>query len=274
MTNPPSPLLAPPVPLALDGHRLHLWHAAVDSQLPDARAARYRALLTPAEAAQHLRFYFDKDQRRYLVTRALVRDVLSRYVPAIAPDAWRFEPNAWGCPKVVNDNVAAQQLRFNLSHASTAVVLAVSFGREVGVDIESTQRKAPLDVADQYFSRDESAQLRALPLADQALRFWELWTLKESYIKARGMGLSIPLDQFSFQLDSPGRVTLALAPGLDDRADRWQCWQLRPDDEHLVAVCVERHPEGQAQELQLESRRIVPLEHDAPIFPVVSRRPL
>ena len=76
---------------------------------------------------------------------------------------------------------------------------------------------APLDIARQYFSPDEAATLFALSTEFQSRRFFDLWTLKESYLKARKRGLSIPLDQFGFELDDPGRVTLHLQPGLGDR---------------------------------------------------------
>jgi hypothetical protein len=100
-------------------------------------------------------------------------------------------------------------------------------------------------------------QRLSLPL--RTMRFWELWTLKESYIKARGMGLWIPLDEFAFDLDEPRRIAIEFAPGFDDRPSRWQFRQMRLTAHHLLALCVEsRAADGEAW-VGLSLRETVPL---------------
>ena len=182
-------------------------------------AARWHALLTADEAAQHARFFFEKDRHRYLVTRALVRDELSRYA-AVEPHAWRFRSDAWGKPHVVDPPAPVDPLAFNNTHTDGLVAVGVTRDRALGIDAECMRRDAPVAIAERYFSRAESRALRRLPQGAQPLRFWELWTLKESYIKARGLGLSIPLDRFGFDLDAAGTVALSFAPGFDDVAGR------------------------------------------------------
>jgi phosphopantetheinyl transferase len=85
---------------------------------------------------------------------------------------------------------------------------------------------APLDIADHYFSAVESAALTALEPSWRHLRFFEYWTLKESYIKARGMGLSIPLDKFTFSYPCDCGVVLSVDAEFGDHPDRWAFWQL------------------------------------------------
>jgi 4'-phosphopantetheinyl transferase len=223
--------------------QIHLWYSRVPAEIDAALAARYRALLTPEEAAQLARFYFERDQRRYLLTRALVRTVLSRYAP-VEPGEWRFEPTTHGRPVITNPHPLARRLSFNISHTSTAVVLAVTTGRDIGVDIECTDRDAPLEVADRFFSPSEAAALRQLPKPAQPHRFWELWTFKESYIKARGLGLSLPLDTFSFHFEREGEVRLSIDETLNDSPARWALWQLRLDTDHLLALCAQCLPAG------------------------------
>jgi 4'-phosphopantetheinyl transferase len=247
---------------------VQLWHARVPPQDDPALASRHMALLTPEERAQHTRFMFEKDRRRYLLTRALVRTVLSRYAP-VAPEDWRFQANAHGRPAIANDDALARRLCFNLSHTDALVVLAVTAGREIGIDVESTQRHAPLEVADRFFSPQESAALRRLPAGDQPARFWELWTFKESYIKARGMGLAIPLDRFSFALDAPGDLSIAFEPGFDDTPARWQFRQFRLHGEFLVGVCAGTSPPG---DLHFSATEVVPLHADTPSACVFTRR--
>lgn len=225
-------------PFVLRPHQVHIWQATLPQ--PDAQALHdAMGLLSLSERVQHGRFHFEKDRRCYLVTRWMVRTVLSRYVPTIAPVDWTFVPGPYGRPQITNPQPAAQALRFNLSHCDGLVVLAVTTGREVGIDTENTSRHAPLEVADHFFSPHEAQALRSLPLDEQALRFWELWTLKESYIKARGMGVSLPLAQFSIDLGTPGRVAIAF-DGIADDPAAWQLWHYRAGLHHRVALSLQR----------------------------------
>src|SRR5690606_16766306 len=108
------------------------------------------------------------------------------------------------------------------------------------VDVENVRRRAPLDVADTFFAPAEVAALRALPLEQQPQRFFEYWTLKESYIKARGLGLLIPLDQFAFHLEDDRLPRIEIDPRQQDDPAVCQFAHVRPTDEHLVALCVRR----------------------------------
>jgi len=229
--------------LQIDSRQVHLWHLYVpDQDVPAHEEAM--ALLTPEEREKHGRFHFARDRRRYLMTRWLIRSLLSRYAP-IAPRDWRFETNAYGRPRIANALPQAKRLRFNISHSASLIVVALTVEREVGVDVEHTARAAPLEIAQQFFSADEAQALRQLPAELQPSRFWDLWTLKESYIKARGMGLSLPLDRFSFSFEGAHEVAVGFEDGLDDSAARWRFWQLQPDNAHAVALCLECvQPEG------------------------------
>ncbi|KQX30088.1 4'-phosphopantetheinyl transferase family protein [Variovorax sp. Root434] len=224
--------------LQIDSRQVHLWHLYVPEQ-DDPAHEEGMALLTPEEREKHGRFHFARDRRRYLMTRWLIRSLLSRYAP-IAPRDWRFETNAYGRPRIANALPQAQRLRFNISHSASLIVVALTVEREVGVDVEHTARAAPLEVAQQFFSAHEAQALQQLPAELQPSRFWDLWTLKESYIKARGMGLSLPLDRFSFGFEGAHEVAIGFEDDLDDSAARWQFWQLQPDNAHAVALCLER----------------------------------
>src|SRR5216684_5956576 len=121
------------IPLATD--EIHLWLAFYDEVAEDLHPV-YRDILSAEERVQEPRFYFAKDRRRYLVTRALVRTVLSRYL-AVDPRAWSFSKNAYGRPQAANDEARAASLTFNISHTHSLIVLGVSKGRELGVDVEN-----------------------------------------------------------------------------------------------------------------------------------------
>jgi 4'-phosphopantetheinyl transferase len=221
-------------PLPADGVDLWLADPAVCRQVSLRRA--YEALLNENERAQHRRFVFEADRDRYLLTRVLVRTVLAEYT-GVAPTSLVFETNAWGKPALRG---AEAHLSFNVSHATNGpVVLAVSSTQLLGVDLEDTRRAAPLGVADRFFSPIERAALFALPPTERPLRFWTLWTLKESFVKALGMGLHQPLDSFVFDLGltSEERDIGFTAPA-GTAPCRWWFGSCRASPEHLLALCI------------------------------------
>jgi 4'-phosphopantetheinyl transferase len=119
------------------------------------------------------------------------------------------------------------------------VVLAVTRQTEVGVDVECITRDTMCaDVAERYFSPREVEELCSLLRNERTQRFYDLWTLKEAYIKARGMGLSLPLDGFSFQFPAPDSIDIAFGPEIRDEAANWNFWLFRPGDQHHVALAV------------------------------------
>jgi 4'-phosphopantetheinyl transferase len=181
-----------------------------------------RSILSTDEQAQLDRIAVASRRREYLAAHALVRTTLSRYAD-VEPAAWTFRENAWGRPEVVG-----HALRFSLSHTDGLVAVAVTHDRDVGIDVEALDRRpATPELADHFFAPVEAAAVRAQPE-----RFLEYWTLKEAYVKARGMGMAIPLDQFWF--DGPELALTAVD------AERWRFERFRPTANHALAVCVER----------------------------------
>lgn len=226
-----------------------LWCTFFDEIDDEGLLAEYRGILSDDERQQETRFRFQRDRRRYLVTRALLRTVLSRYAP-VAPEDWDFRANAYGRPHAVNQEAQNSQLTFNLSHTNHLIALGVAHDRMIGVDTENCRlERVSLDMANRFFAAEEVANLRALPEECQRERFYEFWTLKESYIKARGLGLSIPLDSFCFDLSRQHRISLSTRSDQRDSPVNWQFWQYRLAPDYLVAVCAERQtgPAGTPQ---------------------------
>jgi 4'-phosphopantetheinyl transferase len=244
---------------------VHLWYALDGAIADPALLARYRALLDATERKRCDAFVFPHHRHSYLVAHALVRTVLSRYAD-VSPEAWRFSTNAYGRPEILAGAIDPNGRRFNLSHTDGMSVCAVATGDDVGCDAEDVARPGnPVHVADSYFSSSEVAALRALPEGARRARFFAYWTLKEAYIKARGVGLSLPLDRFSMVLDEPARpIGIAFDAGFDDDPARWSFAQLRPTPRHVVA-CAVRRPAA-----TVTLRPVVPLV-DAPPSAAVTR---
>jgi 4'-phosphopantetheinyl transferase len=201
----------------------------------------HEGILSPDEKERLARFRFAKDRRLALASRALVRRSLSRCVD-VPPEAWRFDLNPHGRPEIIAP-ATVPKLRFNASNTHGLVVCAVVWERDIGVDAEGIPPVAPLDVADTHFAPVERVALRALAPADQARRFAEIWTLKEAYIKARGLGLSLALDGFAFHLTPGESPRLTIDVRLSDDAPSWQLALFTPTPEHCAALCVRRGAE-------------------------------
>lgn len=231
-----------------------VWVAASTSL--DARdLARMATLLTPEETARGARYVRPQDRASFVLTRALVRTTLSRYGP-VAPRDWRFVTNAHDCPFVAEAQAGSPVLRFNISHTNGLVALAVARGHRVGVDVEAVTRPVLEDIPERHFAPDEVRDLRALPAAEQPLVFFDYWTLKEAYIKARGLGLALPLDQFAFALATGSPPAIRFAAGFDDDPTRWQFWQAWPTPTHRLSLAIERD----GADLPVALRQVAPAQ--------------
>lgn len=237
-----------PEPLKLTPNDLHIWLAHTDIEIPTELATAYREMLNEEEKARQDRFIFEKHRHSFLIAHAFLRAVLSRYHDA-APKEWSFVKNQFGRPDLVIPE-GCPPLVFNLSHTNGLAVCAVTLNRDLGVDVEDMERDgATVSLAHRYFSKAELTALKALPSELQRHRFFELWTLKESYMKARGIGLSLGLGNFSFCLKDPKRISISFSDAIDDRPDAWQFDIFDPFPRYRVAYAIKREP-GRKVEVQ------------------------
>lgn len=218
-----------------------------------AKLDSYKALMSTDEHERMLRLVFDRDRRAFLITRALVRTMLSRYA-AVKPTDWRFIENVHGRPEILDRPSGTPDLRFNISHTDGLIACAVTIGREVGVDVEHIGRHLYYDVPGRFFAPGEVTDLRNLPVEDQPKVFFDYWTLKEAYIKARGFGLALPLGDFAFKLNPPGPPAITFEPSLDDDPSTWQFMQDWPTPQHRLGLAVRR----EGDDLPIRSRFVTP----------------
>ena len=223
--------------VTLGSRHAHLWWIRPDTLSDPAELARCRALLTDDERAKIDRFRFARDRHVCLVTRVLVRATLSRYCD-VPPARWRFRTTNHGRPEIESP---PSPICFNLSHTKGLIVCLVSLHREIGVDAESLDRAIRWgDLAERFFAPREAAALRGLKASEGPTRFLEYWTLKEAYIKARGIGISLGLERFSFHLDRPGEIAISFDETLDDDPDDWRFQQRPIGERHLLALAARR----------------------------------
>lgn len=167
---------------------------------PEAIQTADITLLNATELTHAKKLIFAKDKTLYIAAHIFLRKLLSQYAP-LSPDKWCFTSNSYGKPFV--SNTGYEWLQFNLSHTPGLIACAISTTEIIGVDVE---RHKPLDSLESLckyaFSSTETADILSISdTAERERRFFTYWTLKEAYIKALGLGLSLPLQQFSFIKD-------------------------------------------------------------------------
>ncbi len=222
--------------LALDPGTIHLWYVPTNDAKAPELLSRFPDIMSSDEHQRYQRFVFEKDRDQFLIARVLVRTTLSRYA-SVAPDTWRFHTNEFGKPEI-DSRQNPLQLRFNLSHCDGLALCGVTVGRDIGVDCENIRRKVEMkQVASRVFSTSERKFLDSMPASQQAETFFRLWTLKEAYIKAKGVGISLPLQEIAFDISvQPVRVTFH--HGIVDQPEAWQFVQPAIPGPYLAAIAI------------------------------------
>lgn len=225
--------LQPPAELPALHDNIHVWAVRLDDATVDLD--RGREQISPDERERAARFKFERDRRRYLVAHLALHEILRRYLPVDSPRL-SFDLGANGKPKL-SQPLASGGVEFNLSHSNEMALLAVTHGREVGVDIEYVKEDfAFQEIAERFFTAREVAAMRGLPASLQRPAFFKCWTSKEAFLKAKGTGLSGALDEVEIALGGDGQVRItADVPG-------WSLSELEPIDGYEAALVVAGAP--------------------------------
>jgi len=225
-------------PLVLPGEEVHLWRvdlaAVADGEL------RWLKILSPDEQTKAARFRFARDRRRFASTRAVLRTVLGAYLGS-EPEKIIFRYAGKGKPFLKPRN-SAESIDFNVSHSGDVALLVFARGRPVGVDVEQIRDNLdPLAIARRYFSTHEQSQLAAFGPGERCAAFFRCWTRKEAYIKARGDGLSLPLDSFDVSLEARKQNALLGCRTDDTDITLWPLEDIEVGKGYASALCVRGH---------------------------------
>jgi 4'-phosphopantetheinyl transferase len=217
--------------LKLAPDSVHLWLASLD--LPASSLPPLAGLLNSEESSRAARFVQLRDQQRFTVARAVLRLLLARYL-SCSPSAVLLQTGEFGKPVLAAEG-RELPLRFNLAHSHGRALYAFALSHELGVDLERLRPEiASEEIATRYFSTREQKELLSLPPALRVEGFFNAWTRKESYIKAHGKGLQIPLESFDVTL-APGHPAALHSSD----ADRWRIYSFAPAENFAAALTVE-----------------------------------
>lgn|SRR5262245_30844667 len=222
----------------LAADEVHTWSASLD--IPSETSARLYATLAPDERQRSARFQFDRDRQRFIAARGVLRELLGCYLHTDPGDV-SFVYNAFGKPDL--SPRFGVQLKFNLSHAASLALVAIASASSVGVDLEYIRTQSDYaEIARRFFSAAEVDFLSGLRSETYAAGFLSCWTKKEAYVKARGQGLTIPVNDFSVPLTTdPARGCedsfVAVLDGVS--ATRWSLYTFRPAPGYAGALAIE-----------------------------------
>lgn len=218
---------------AFAGNEVRVWSVPLDHGPASTR--RLVQLLSPDELSRANRFRLARHRNHYAVGRGLLRSLLGQLLDR-DPAELEFSYTRYGKPFLANED----RLSFNVSHSGGHALFAFGPARELGVDLEEASSTAAEErVAEHFFAPREVAALRSLPSDEQPRAFLRCWTRKEAYIKARGEGLSLPLEDFEVTLvpdATPGLVHTAWS---SDEPDEWSLYDLSDlCPNHVAALAV------------------------------------
>jgi 4'-phosphopantetheinyl transferase len=217
---------------SLPQDEIHVWR--FDLNLAASDRERLRRIISREERERADRFHFEADQRRSIIGRGCLRLLLGEilHLPA---DGLQFEYDEFGKPRLMP--VKGPLLQFNVTHSGELILIAITIGRAVGIDVERIRTDFDVDeIATRFFSANERKVLASLDGRAKSEAFFACWTRKEAYLKARGVGLSAALDQFDVSL-LRGEEPRLLATRFDPaEAAQWRLRALNPSADYAAAL--------------------------------------
>ena len=184
---------------AVEPPEVSVWRVRLD---PGDREAQMRGVLSPDESERLQRLDRTGVGRRWLVSRAALREILATELD-IEPAAVRLRLGEHGRPGL-DPAAHASDLDFNLSHSGELALIALARDLRIGIDVEKPRGRDPLRVADRYFSPAEVDAIRSA--GDRPDEFLRYWTAKEALAKGLGLGLQGPWGELEVS-DSDGALT-------------------------------------------------------------------
>ena len=230
----------PPINLTLPYDAIHVWLARLD--LPATRLHALEQALSTDERERANRFRFPTDRSRFIAARGLLRSILGNYLSR-EPASLRFCYSPYGKPALAAES-AGDPMLFNVTHSQGMALYAFTHIGAIGIDLEhfSADTKDYENIALHFFSAAEVETLRAVSASSKQEAFLNCWTRKEAYIKARGLGLSLPLSQFDVSLTPGAPATLLATREAGQETTGWFLAALAPGADCIAALAVHGQP--------------------------------
>ena len=226
----------PPKSVRLEDDDVHVWSALLD--ISEENVQYFLQLLDLEEQTRANSFFFELDRTRFIASHGLLRIILSSYVN-IEPDKLHFSYNSQGKPYLV-ETFQDKKLQFNMSHSQAFALYAVTFNRQVGVDLEHIYLIAEIDLlANHILTEREKGEWRKYPANERLEILFRYWACKEAYVKATGEGLALPLEKIHISLMPGSEAGLIRSDHSIREESRWSLQELHPVPGFAAALVVE-----------------------------------
>ena len=224
-----------PKKLILKDNEVHVWCSPL---FPNSKILNTLGLTLSADELERAnRFHFQKDRCRFIAGRGILRSIIADYLQTRPKDIG-FTYNTRGKPSITKMS-GGSGISFNLSHSHGLAVYAFTRRREIGIDIERLRSNLSFErIAKRFFTTEEFEKLNSLAHEEFIEGFFKLWTFKEAYIKAKGIGLSIPLNRFVVTFDRGQTVRIKKIGINPDEECGWSFHSLTPARGYVGALAV------------------------------------
>ncbi|WP_149277117.1 4'-phosphopantetheinyl transferase family protein [Pareuzebyella sediminis] len=221
--------------MELQEGKAHVWYFSIDQF--SGKFDTFKNVLSHDEIDKASTFKFEKDQNISVLSRGLLKMISAEYL-GIKADMIDLKYGTFGKPFYANST--SNFLKFNVSHSGNYIVLAFTKDSEIGVDVELIKRNFNvLDIAQNFFSIEEIKSLKTFEKSERVEAFFRCWTRKEAFIKAKGSGLSFPLDAFTVSLDKDNAELLRTEWDLEERKE-WRLFSFVPAKEYVGGLLVNK----------------------------------
>ncbi len=216
----------------IEPETVHIWKINLAENF--SHLEKLRQILSIEEIQKSEAFHFANDRQNYTVSHGFLRLILAKYLER-KPESLCFDPNEFGKPFLKDS-----PLKFNLSHSGEFALIGVAEKREVGVDIELVRENVNYhELAAQFFSKKETDFFISLPQSDRKQVFFRIWSRKESFVKARGCGLSANLQSFDVLSSATAENQLFTVYFHDSAKEVWSGQDLIFSPNYAAAVVFE-----------------------------------
>lgn len=222
----------------LSHDEIHIWSASLEQSAQDVTGLF--SSLSQDEKERSKRFYFARDQNRYITGRGMLRALLGNYL-GIKPDQIEFSYGAYGKP-ALGTTFHGKNLQFNLSHSNDKVIYIFNWDQPIGIDIEHARPMKDMDdFALQCFTPNECNFIHALSKDKKQESFFKLWTCKEAFLKANGSGLTVPINQVEVSLATDGSASVTSIGDDREQAGSWHLELFTPIKDYQAALAIEEY---------------------------------
>lgn len=219
----------------LNDDEIHIWNYSLEPN--ENLAESYFEKLSEDEKSKAKKIIIKEVKYRSILSKVITRNILSKYLDKEF-NLINYYYNEFGKP-ILSSDINHLNLDFNNSHSGNLGVMAITKKKPIGIDVEQVIELKNLDeLINHIFTDNEINELYRLNQIDKTLMFYKIWTAKEAFVKAIGQGLSFPIKNIEFKIDSPRGISIRDIKEFPDSLNEWQIYNFTPKENYTSTIAV------------------------------------